>query len=58
MEVEIIRQYKACWQIGQRRDVADEFAAMLIEAGYAVPVSRDDAATEKDEHETDSVRVL
>ncbi|MBE3088045.1 MAG: hypothetical protein IMZ71_02880 [Chloroflexi bacterium] len=33
--VEIIREYKCCWQVGQRREVSDEFALVLIEGGYA-----------------------
>jgi len=33
--IEIIREYKCCWQVGQRRAVSDEFAHVLIEGGYA-----------------------
>jgi len=35
IEVEIIREYKCCWRVGQRRAVSDEFAHVLIEGGYA-----------------------
>lgn len=35
VEVEIIREYKQCWRVGQRRAVSDEFAYVLIEGGYA-----------------------
>lgn len=35
IEVEIIREYKCCWQVGQRREVSNEFAQVLIEGGYA-----------------------
>jgi len=35
IEVEIIREYKCCWKIGQRREVSDEFAQVLIDGGYA-----------------------
>lgn len=35
VEIEIIREYKCCWRVGQRREVSDEFAVMLIEGGYA-----------------------
>jgi len=33
--IEIIREYKCCWRVGQRREVSDEFAHVLIEGGYA-----------------------
>lgn len=33
--VEIIREYKCCWQVGQRREVQDAFAQVLIDGGYA-----------------------
>lgn len=35
IEVEIIREYKCCWQVGQRREVSDAFAQVLIDGGYA-----------------------
>jgi hypothetical protein len=35
IEVEIIREYKCCWQVGQRREVSDAFAQALIDGGYA-----------------------
>ena len=35
IEIEIIREYKCCWRVGQRREVSDEFAHVLIEGGYA-----------------------
>lgn len=35
IEVEIIREYKCCWQVGQRREISDEFARVLIDGGYA-----------------------
>jgi hypothetical protein len=35
IEIEIIREYKCCWRVGQRRTVSDEFAHVLIEGGYA-----------------------
>jgi hypothetical protein len=35
IEVEIVREYKGCWRVGQRREVSDEFAYVLIEGGYA-----------------------
>jgi hypothetical protein len=35
VEIEIIREYKCCWRVGQRRAVSDEFAFVLIEGGYA-----------------------
>jgi hypothetical protein len=40
IEVEIIREYKCCWQVGQRREVSDEFAAVLIDGGFARRVER------------------
>ena len=33
--VEIIREYKCCWQVGQRREVSDAFARVLLDGGYA-----------------------
>ena len=39
--IEIIREYKCCWQVGQRREVSDEFAHVLIEGGYARKVERE-----------------
>ena len=33
--VEIIREYKCCWQVGQRREVSDAFAQVLLDGGYA-----------------------
>jgi len=41
IEVEIVREYKCCWQVGQRREVSDEFAYVLIEGGYARKVERE-----------------
>lgn len=35
MEIEIIREYKCCWRVGERREVQDYFAEVLIEGGYA-----------------------
>jgi hypothetical protein len=35
IEIEILREYKCCWRVGQRREVSDEFAHVLIEGGYA-----------------------
>jgi hypothetical protein len=35
IEIEIIREYKCCWRVGQRRAVSDAFAHVLIEGGYA-----------------------
>lgn len=40
VEVEIIREYKSCWQVGQRREVSDAFAQVLIEGGYAKEVAQ------------------
>jgi len=40
VEVEIIREYKQCWQVGQRREVSDAFAQVLIEGGYAKEIER------------------
>ena len=39
--IEIIREYKGCWRVGQRREVSDEFAYVLIEGGYARKVERE-----------------
>lgn len=44
VEIEIIREYKCCWRVGQRRAVADEFAAVLIEGGYARKVKPENKA--------------
>jgi len=33
--IEIIREYKCCWRVGQRREVNDAFAHVLIEGGWA-----------------------
>jgi len=41
--IEIIREYKCCWQVGQRRAVSDEFAHVLIEGGYARKVESAEA---------------
>jgi hypothetical protein len=35
IEIEIIREYKCCWRVGQRREVSDAFAQVLIDGGYA-----------------------
>ena len=35
VEIEIVREYKCCWRVGQRREVSDAFAQVLIEGGYA-----------------------
>ena len=44
IDIEIIREYKQCWHVGQRRAVADEFALMLIELGFAKRVEREGTA--------------
>jgi len=44
IEVEIIREYKCCWQVGQRREVSDEFAHVLIDGGFARRVERGEFA--------------
>jgi len=36
--IEIIREYKCCWRVGQRREVTDAFAHVLIEGGWAKKV--------------------
>lgn len=41
VEVEIIREYKSCWQVGQHREVSDAFAQVLIEGGYAKAVEKE-----------------
>jgi len=38
--IEIIKEYKSCWKVGQVRPVRPEFAAMLIRGGYAKQVDR------------------
>ena len=42
--VEIIREYKCCWQVGQRREVSDAFAQVLLDGGYARRVERGEFA--------------
>ena len=41
VNIEIIREYKCCWRVGQRREVSEEFAHVLIEGGYARKVQPD-----------------
>ena len=43
VEIEIIREYKCCWRVGQRREVQDYFAEVLIEGGYARRVEPEEA---------------
>jgi len=48
--IEIIRDYKCCWKAGQRREVMDHFAAVLVELGYAKYVNeKDNSHTESKE---------
>ena len=53
IEVEILREYKCCWQVGQRREVSDEFAHVLIEGGYAKRVDPKILEGENDRQGTD-----
>ena len=49
-EIEIIREYKCCWQVGQRREVMDYFAEVLIEGGYARKVEPEEKEGKINEH--------
>ena len=49
IEVEIIREYKSCWYVGQRREVSDEFAYVLIEGGYAKRINSETMKDRQDD---------
>ena len=40
VEIEIIREFKCCWKVGQRKEVQDYFAEVLIEGGYAKRIEK------------------
>jgi len=58
VEVEFIQDYKCCWKKGDRREVQDHFAYVLIEQGIAKKIERQDKKSEAFWEERKKARII